>query len=103
MVDFVVVVDAKRTSKAQSRVKVRVGAGLCVMCESDAGPIGPRGLCDHCRHLYRSKKQGLTQEEQARYEAKLIRTGRILRGHEIRQLKRRHFLDQLVAEIKAEK
>ncbi len=102
MVDFVVVVDAKRSSKAESRVIARVANDQCVMCEKEPNVIGPRGLCDHCRYLFRSSLAQLTQEQQVRYVARLIRTGRLLRGHEIRRLKRRHFLDKLVEQIKAE-
>lgn len=102
MVDFVVIVDTKRSRKAQARVEERVAAGKCCMCEKleTAGPLGVNGNCDDCRYLVRATVAKLDHQEAIKFIAELIRDGLRTRSHEVRGLKRKHIVDRKFRELR---
>lgn len=102
MVDFVVVVSAKRTEKGQQHVDARLAKNECIMCE--VVPFGkPQalGICRRCRHQFLSELLAMDEVEQGEFRARLIRSGRILRPYEILRIRRRSLIQSLADRVKS--
>lgn len=90
--------DAKPTAKAQRWVEQCITANLC-LCGCGKKPI-KRGLAQNCYYAWRSNRSKLADaEKQAAYDARLIRSGRLLVPSAARAVKRNSVFTQVAAEV----
>jgi hypothetical protein len=84
-------VEVKRTPQGTRRIKERIAAGKCVLCDTTtdmANPAGPnKHECERCRSRLRRLLSKLPKRKQVAMLANLIRTGYQLEPQEIRMWK----------------
>jgi len=73
------VVDASAVMSVKREVRERVEKGLCLICDCQASK---RGLCDKHVNAYYHTRRGMSKKEQAAFDARLIRAGKLLPAHD---------------------
>lgn len=88
MLNEIIVMSAIPTPKAKRHIEERVRKDQCLCCEKKSLK---RGLCYLCYYQWRSMRNGLPNAtKRAAYDAKLIRTGRLLKSQAVREIKARN-------------
>jgi len=93
----IVVMDAKPTSKALKHIEQCVAANVC-LCGCGQ-PATRRGLAQRCYYAWWSNKAKLDAVAAAEYDARLIRTGRLLAAGRVRQHRRVTLFSKTAREV----
>lgn len=75
---LIMVLDSRASNKVTEAVRKRVVAKKCLCCETDAVK---RGLCQKCYTEWRTTRMAMSNSQRARYDAKLIRIGKLLSAY----------------------
>lgn len=84
--------DAKAVGKAKKHVQNCVGLNVC-LCGCGR-PAVRRGLAQNCYYAWWSTRRKLSRAQQVRYDAKLIRQGKLLAAHSVVELKQNSVFTQ---------
>lgn len=80
---MVMATEPKRT--VRDEVYRRVDEGVCLQCDKPALP-GKRGLCGRHYWKWYGSRGGLTDQQKAEKDAKLIRDGKLLKSRQGQRL-----------------
>ncbi len=96
----VIVIDARPSSKAARHIADCVAKNECIC--GCGRPILKRGLAANCYYAWRRARARLrTTKDQAAFDARLIRIGRLLAEQCIRSLRRKTVFDRVAEETTA--
>ena len=99
----ILIVPMTRKPEIERRVRNRVKLGQCIgqtkTGEECTNPAHRRGLCTKCAYRWRAAKAGMTAQQQAEYDAKLIVEGRLLTPSETNQIQNESCYIKLARQI----
>lgn len=89
--------EMKRIAKqVQRKVKESVLSGRCLQCGNKAVK---RGVCNRCYMRWWYMTRGMTNDQRQKFDDELTRTGSMLRGQEIREMRRDDAFSQIARKV----
>lgn len=79
---LIMILECKASNRVKTRVRDRVRSGTCIGTTPEGDECNRkarcRGLCTRCEDEWRNTRDAMSPEDAASYDARLIRSGRLL-------------------------